>query len=62
MMIYSKTHKPKINLNNLSEVYSQDPALAYKLLRFINSGQFPLQERMASIKQGSVNLGEPRVR
>ena len=62
MMIYSMTLKPNINLNKLSEVFSQDTALAYKLLRFINSGLFPLKERMDSIKQALVYLGELRVR
>ncbi len=62
MAIYAEALRPNLNLNKLAEIFSQDTGLAYKLLRFINSGLFPLQERIDSIKQALVYLGEERVR
>ncbi|MFY8274778.1 EAL and HDOD domain-containing protein [Pseudoalteromonas sp. SSDWG2] len=62
MAIYAQALKPQLNISELAQIFSQDTGLTYKLLRFINSGLFPLQERMDSIKQALVYLGEERVR
>lgn len=62
MAIYAEALKPHLNLSALADIFNQDTGLAYKLLRFINSGLFPLQERIDSIKQALVYLGEERVR
>jgi len=43
-------------------LFELDAALAYKLLRLINSGVFPIQSKIASLKQALVYLGQERLK
>lgn len=61
MLIYAEVLKPHMNLGRISELFAQDTALAYKLLRLINSGVFPIKSRIESLKQALVYLGNERV-
>ncbi|KAF7781970.1 hypothetical protein PRUB_b1356 [Pseudoalteromonas rubra] len=61
MLIYAEVLKPNMNLGRISELFAQDTALAYKLLRLINSGVFPIKNRIESLKQALVYLGNERV-
>lgn len=60
--MYQETLKPNVNYTKLSEFFERDTALAYKLLKFINSGLFPVRDPIASIKQALVYLGDNQVR
>ena len=51
-----------LNLNKVAQLFEQDSNLAYKLLRYINSGAFKLTKKISSIKQALVYLGEAQVR
>ncbi|CCQ10909.1 Predicted signal transduction protein [Pseudoalteromonas luteoviolacea B = ATCC 29581] len=62
LLIYAEVLKPNINLKKIAELFAQDTALAYKLLRLINSGVFPIKSRIESLKQALVYLGDERVR
>lgn len=62
MMIYAEVLKPNMNITKIAQLFSQDTALAYKLLRLLNSGVFPLKSRIESIKQALVYLGYERTK
>lgn len=58
VLLYTELVKEELNYERIANLVEQDPALSYKLMRFINSGLFPLREEINSIKQGLVYLGE----
>lgn len=60
--MYQETLKPNVNYTKLSEYFERDTALAYKLLKFINSGLFPVRDPISSIKQALVYLGNNQVK
>ena len=62
MLIYEEALKPNMSINRIAELFAQDTALAYKLLRLINSGVFPIKSRIESLKQALVYLGNERVK
>ncbi|AWB68108.1 histidine kinase [Saccharobesus litoralis] len=62
LSLYRETLKPEINVKNISKYFEQDLNLSYKLLRFINSGVLPIREKISSIKQAIVYLGESETR
>ena len=62
MLIYTEVLKPNLNISKISQLFSQDTALAYKLLRLINSGVFPIKSKIESIKQALVYLGYERTK
>ncbi|ASD69212.1 EAL and HDOD domain-containing protein [Pseudoalteromonas piscicida] len=62
MLIYEEALKPNMSITRLAELFAQDTALAYKLLRLINSGVFPIKSRIESLKQALVYLGNERVK
>ncbi|MCF6439657.1 HDOD domain-containing protein [Pseudoalteromonas luteoviolacea] len=61
MLIYAEALKPNMNIPRIAELFAQDTALAYKLLRLINSGVFPIKNRIESLKQALVYLGHERI-
>ncbi|MAD90058.1 MAG: histidine kinase [Pseudoalteromonas sp.] len=62
MLIYTEVLKPNLNITKIAQLFSQDTALAYKLLRLINSGVFPIKSKIESIKQALVYLGYERTK
>jgi len=62
MLIYTEVLKPNLNVTKIAQLFSQDTALAYKLLRLINSGVFPIKSKIESIKQALVYLGYERTK
>ncbi|CAM4187015.1 EAL and HDOD domain-containing protein [Pseudoalteromonas byunsanensis] len=62
LLIYAEVLKPHMNIDKIARFFAQDTALAYKLLRLINSGVFPLKKRIESLKQALVYLGDERVK
>ncbi|WP_105169595.1 EAL and HDOD domain-containing protein [Pseudoalteromonas sp. T1lg23B] len=62
LLIYAEVLKPHMSIDKIARLFAQDTALAYKLLRLINSGVFPLKKRIESLKQALVYLGDERVK
>ncbi|OHU85403.1 MULTISPECIES: EAL and HDOD domain-containing protein [Pseudoalteromonas] len=62
LLIYAEVLKPHLSIDRIARLFAQDTALAYKLLRLINSGVFPLKKRIESLKQALVYLGDERVK
>jgi EAL and modified HD-GYP domain-containing signal transduction protein len=58
VLLYTELVKEELNYDRIANLVEQDPALCYKLMRFINSGLFPLREEINSIKQGLIYLGD----
>ena len=62
MLIYAEVLKPHMNMSRVAELFAQDTALAYKLLRLLNSGVFPIKNKIESLKQALVYLGNERTK
>ena len=60
--IYAEIMKPSPDIKIISGLFELDAALAYKLLRLINSGVFPIQGEISSLKQALVYLGHDRLK
>lgn len=58
VLLYTELVKVELNYDRIANLVEQDAALSYKLMRFINSGLFPIREEINSIKQGLIYLGE----
>lgn len=54
--------KPAATLANLQKIVESDVAIAYKLLRYINSAYFYLLKEVTSIRQAMIHLGEREIR
>lgn len=60
--IYSQVMKPSPDIKQITTLFEADAALAYKLMRLLNSGVFPIQSKIHSIKQALVYLGHERLK
>ena len=60
--IYAQVMKPSPDIKQISVLFEADAALEYKLMRLINSGVFPIQSKISSIKQALVYLGHERLK
>ena len=60
--IYAEIMKQSPDIKVISGLFELDAALAYKLLRLINSGVFPIQSEISSLKQALVYLGHDRIK
>ncbi|MEL0639610.1 HDOD domain-containing protein [Pseudoalteromonas aliena] len=60
--IYTEIMKQNPDLKVIVGLFELDAALAYKLLRLINSGVFPIQNNIPSLKQALVYLGHERLK
>lgn len=60
--ILSEVLRPQFSFDRLTEHFELDVSLTYKLLKFINSSLFQLQEQVGSIKQALIYLGEEEAR
>ena len=60
--IYAQVMKSSPDIKQISALFEADAALAYKLMRLINSGVFPIQSKISSIKQALVYLGHERLK
>jgi EAL and modified HD-GYP domain-containing signal transduction protein len=61
-LLQRETLKKELDHGKISRLFEQDSNLAYKLLRYINSGLFQLKNKISSIKQALVYLGDSQVR
>lgn len=55
-------HRPDVTLVDLERLISQDVALSYKLLRYLNSPFFSMSRRIESIRQAVTFLGVNELR
>ena len=60
--ILSEVLRPQFSFDRLTAHFELDVSLTYKLLKFINSSLFQLQEQVGSIKQALIYLGEEEAR
>lgn len=60
--VYAEIMKQSPSIETIASLFKQDAALAYKLLRLINSGVFPIQSQISSLKQALVYLGHERLK
>ena len=62
LQIVAEVNKPDFDFNRLESLISPDVSLSYKLLRYINSAFFATAQRISSIKQALVFMGEAEIR
>jgi EAL and modified HD-GYP domain-containing signal transduction protein len=62
MRIVARLHGSELDVEGLEEVLSHDPALSYRLLRYINSAAFGLPKLIDSIRHAVVYLGAREIR
>jgi EAL and modified HD-GYP domain-containing signal transduction protein len=56
--LISHSSKIKLDFNAISDIFSSDPALTYKLLRFINSPTYGCSQEITSLKHALIYIGE----
>ncbi|CAM4343256.1 EAL and HDOD domain-containing protein [Pseudoalteromonas ostreae] len=62
LTLYAQVMKEHPDINAISRLFQLDTALAFKLLRLINSGVFPVQKEIESLKQALVYLGHDHIK
>jgi EAL and modified HD-GYP domain-containing signal transduction protein len=62
LRLVRETMRPELNLGHLDRIISADVALAYKLLRYVNSALFALPSRIQSIRHALTFLGDADLR
>ena len=62
LAIYNEVLKDDFDIKKISDLYKNDLSLTYKLLRFINSGLFPISTEISSVHQALVYIGEVETR
>lgn len=62
MNLMREIHQPEADIDTIEKVIKADVSLSYKLLRFINSVNFGLKNRVNSIRQAIVILGQKEMR
>lgn len=60
--IFNEVLKFHFNPKKVAELLKRDPSLTFKLLRFINSGVFPLKKSITSVRQALIYLGGEETR
>lgn len=62
LRILSELHHPELDFNKLTALLKREHALAYKMLRFVNSALFSRREPIESIHQALTFVGEDAAR
>jgi c-di-GMP-related signal transduction protein len=60
--LISQASKPKLDLTAMNDIFSTDPGLTYKLLRFINSPTYGNSQEITSLKHALIYIGELEVK
>ena len=60
--ILQEVNRPAMDFGRLGEYIKQEISLSYKLLRYINSAFFGLRNKITSLKQALVLLGEREIK
>ena len=62
LSLLAQVQKPDIDIDEIEDVVSRDPTLAYRMLGVVNSCAFGLSRRVSSLRQAIVLLGLNQVR
>ena len=62
LRLLGRINEPGIEFDQLEEELNRDPALSYKLLRYVNSAFFGVSRRFSSVRQAAVYLGLASIR
>jgi len=62
LQIMAEVNQPEFDLDRIETLIAPDVSLAYKLLRYINSAFFAKAQRISSIQQALVYMGEMEIR
>ena len=62
LKILREIHRPEFNFRELEGIIKQEVSLSFKLLRYINSAFFGLKNKITSILQALVLLGEKEIK
>ncbi len=62
LKLIAELNRLDLDIEAVHKVIKQDPALVYKLLRYINSAFFGLRHRVSSIRHALALLGEREIR
>jgi c-di-GMP-related signal transduction protein len=62
LQLIAQLQKPDTEIDEIEKLISQNVSLSYKLFRCINSAAFGLKNKMTSIKQAVVYLGNQRLK
>jgi len=56
--LITQSSQKQLDLDMISEIFSSDPGLTYKLLRFINSPTYGSSQEITSLKHALIYIGE----
>ena len=62
MRMMAELQNPEINVKGLERLIAQDPTMSFKLMRYINSANFALKNKVDSIHHAIVYLGEKEIK
>lgn len=62
MRLMAELQNPGIDIKGLEQLISHDPALSFKLMRYINSANFALKNKVDTIHHAIVYLGAKEIR
>lgn len=62
LQIMAEVNRPDFDVNKIEPLIAPDVGLAYKLLRYINSAFFAKAQRISSIQQALIYMGEVEIR
>ncbi len=62
LQIMAEVNQPDFDIEKLENLITPDVSLSYKLLRYINSAFFAKAQRISSIQQALVYMGESEIR
>jgi len=62
LQIIAEVNRPEFDIQKIEALIAPDVSLAYKLLRYINSAFFAKAQRISSIQQALVYMGEAEIR
>jgi c-di-GMP-related signal transduction protein len=62
LRMLSEINRPEMDFRSLEKIIMQDPYFTYTLLNYMNSAYFGLRERISSIGQALIYLGERELR
>jgi len=62
LSVLQEIHRPELDFEKLAEIIKREVSLSFKLLRYINSSFFGLRNKISSLKQALVLLGEREVK
>ncbi len=62
LSLLQEIQRPDLDFGRLSEIIKREVSISFKLLRYINSAFFGLRQKISSLKQALLLLGEKEIR